>query len=288
MIISVASGKGGTGKTTVAASLASVIPESVYIDCDVEEPNGHILLKPNFDAETPSKKMLPRINYGKCKLCNKCVEVCEFHALLNLKSEIILLDELCHGCGACSYFCPHNAITEEPKTIGFVRKGFSKVNDIQFIDGILNIGEATATPLIKDVKSNINSDKINIIDSPPGTSCSMVEAVRDSDFCILVTESTPFGLHDLKLAVDVLRILEIPFGVVINKYEKKYEELENYLNSEKIDILLRIPFDKKIAVAYSNGNIPVFISEELSNNFKIMIDQITSMNSVRQINYERK
>ena len=288
MIISVASGKGGTGKTTVAASLASVIPESVYIDCDVEEPNGHILLKPNFDAEIPSQKMLPKIDYGKCNFCNKCVEVCEFHALLNLKTEIILLDELCHGCGACSYFCPQNAITEEPKTIGFVRRGFSIANGIQFIDGILSIGEATATPLIKDVKSNIMADKINIIDSPPGTSCSMVEAVRDSDFCILVTESTPFGLHDMKLAVDVLRILKIPFGVVINKYEKKYEELEKYLNSEKIGVLLRIPFDKQIAVAYSYGNIPVFISEELLNNFKEMIDQITSISSVRQINYERK
>ncbi len=283
MIISVASGKGGTGKTTIAASLASIIPNSIYIDCDVEEPNGHILLKPNFDAEIPSQKMLPKIDYDKCNFCNKCVEVCEFHALLNLKTEIILLDELCHGCGACSYFCPQNAITEEPKTIGFVRRGFSIVNGIQFIDGILNIGEATATPLIKDVKSNIKADKINIIDSPPGTSCSMVEAVRDSDFCILVTESTPFGLHDLKLAVDVLQILKIPFGVVINKYEKKYEELEKYLNSEKIDILLRIPFDKQIAEAYSNGILPVNAFGQIRREFVYLFRRIKQKKEERKV-----
>jgi MinD superfamily P-loop ATPase len=280
VIISVASGKGGTGKTTVAVSLASIIPDSVYLDCDVEEPNGHILLKPKFTREFPCQKLLPKIDYSKCDFCNKCVEVCEFHALLNLKTEIILLDELCHGCGACSYFCPQNAITEEPKIIGFVREGISELNNIKFYDGILNIGEATATPLIKDVKSKIQQDKINIIDSPPGTSCSMVEAVRDSDFCILVTESTPFGLHDLKLAVDVLRILKIPFGIVINKYEKQFEELEKYIETEEIEVLTRIPFDKNFAIAYSNGDIPIFISKEILDKFKKMSEYIISISSI--------
>lgn len=274
MIVSIASGKGGTGKTTVAVSLASVIPGSVYLDCDVEEPNGHILLKPEITRETPSNKMMPRIDYNKCDFCNKCADVCEFHALLNLKTEIHLLDELCHGCGACSYLCPNDAITEEPKTIGFVREGISAVAHTEFIDGILNIGEASAAPLIKYVKSKVVKDKINIVDSPPGTSCSMVEAVRDSEFCILVTESSPFGLHDLKLAVNVLRLLNIPFGTVINKYEEKYEELGEYLETEKIEILLKIPFDKKIAVAYSNGIIPVLISDEMSKNFKEMFEKI--------------
>ncbi len=221
--------------------------------------------------------MLPKIDYNKCNFCNKCVSVCEFHALFNLKDEIILFNELCHGCGACTYFCPHKAITEKPKTIGYVRKGFSSINKIQFVDGLLNVGEATVTPLIKDVKSNINKNKINIIDSPPGTSCSMVEAVRNSDYCILVTESTPFGLHDLKLAVDVLRILKIPFGVIINKYEKGFVNLEQYLFSEKINILLKIPYDKQIAVEYSNGKIPVLVSENLFNVFNEMKEELFSI-----------
>ncbi len=195
-----------------------------------------------------------------------------------MKDEIILFDELCHGCGACTYFCPQKAITEEPKIIGRIRKGFSSIkNKLKFIDGILNVGEAAATPLIKEVKSNIRKEDINIIDSPPGTSCSMVEAVRDSDYCILVTESTPFGLHDLKLAVDVLRILKIPFGIVINKYEKQFEELEKYIEEEEIEVLIRIPFDKNFAVAYSNGNIPIFISREILDKFKKMSEHIISL-----------
>lgn len=274
MIISIASGKGGTGKTTVAVSLASITPESVYIDCDVEEPNGHILLRPKFHKEIPSIKMLPVIDSSKCTLCGKCSEVCEYHALLNMGSEIFLIDELCHGCGACAYFCPENAITETGKTIGFVREGLSEINGIEFYDGILNVGEATAAPLIRDVKKKIQKNKLNFIDSPPGTSCSMVEAVRDSDYCILVTESSPFGLHDLALSIDVLNILKIPFGVVINKYEESYTELENYLNSERITILMKIPFSKEIAHDYSNGKIPDYFSSVMKERLKQIVRYI--------------
>jgi MinD superfamily P-loop ATPase len=274
LIISIASGKGGTGKTTIAVSLASVISGSVYLDCDVEEPNGHILLRPEFHKEIPSVKMLPKIDYSKCKFCGKCVEVCEFNALLNLKTEIILMNELCHGCGACQYFCPEKAIAETEKIVGLVREGISEVNKVEFYDGILNIGEATASPLIKDVKKKIQKDKLNIVDSPPGTSCSMVEAVRDSDYCILVTESNPFGLHDLKLAVDVLRLLKIHFGVIINKYEESFAELEIYLNAAQINILMKIPFDKQIARDYSNGIIPALTSKYMKEGFKNIINLI--------------
>jgi len=275
LIISIASGKGGTGKTTIAVSLASVISGSVYLDCDVEEPNGHILLRPEFHKEIPSVKMIPIIDYSKCNFCGKCVEVCEFNAMINLGSEIILFDEMCNGCGACEYFCPEKAITESEKIVGFVREGISEVNKIEFYDGVLNIGEASASPLIKDVKKKIQKDKLNIIDAPPGTSCSMVEAVRNSDYCILVTEPNPFGFHDLKLAVAVLRILNIPFSVVINKYEESFAELELYLNSEQINILIKIPFDRQIANDYSYGIIPALTSKYMKEGSKDIIKQIS-------------
>lgn len=273
MVISVASGKGGTGKTTVAASLASVIPQSVYIDCDVEEPNGHIMLQPKVTSEESVNKLLPQIDYEKCNFCGKCIEVCEFNALINLKFEIFLFEEMCHSCGACEYFCPKKAITEFPKELGKLRSGITE-RGIKFYDGLLNIGEATAVPLIKEVKTKIENEKINIIDSPPGTSCSMVETVKDSDFCLLVTESTPFGLNDLKLAIDVVKSINIPFGVVINKYDKTFEEMEIYLTRNQIEVMLRIPFDRKIAEAYSQGILPVNDSENIKNEFIGLADLI--------------
>jgi MinD superfamily P-loop ATPase len=276
MILSVASGKGGTGKTTVATSLAFLFPDSMYLDCDVEEPNGHILLKPAFIEESPSVKMLPAIDNVKCTICRKCVETCEFNALLCLVDEIILIDEMCHGCGACAYLCPEKAIVEIPRTIGFIRQGISRINKSDFVDGVLNIGEASAAPLIRAVKRKIVKDTLTIIDAPPGTSCSMVEAVRDSDYCILVTESNPFGLHDLQLAVEVLKILNIPFGVIINKYEKSFVDTEDYLSAYKIPLLMKIPFDWKIANDYSNGIIAAQSSNFLINEFEVVIKQITA------------
>lgn len=273
MIISIASGKGGTGKTTIAASLASVIPDSVYIDCDVEEPNGHLLLNPEFILEESALKSLPEIDHEKCNRCNKCVEVCEFNALINLKFEIVLFEEMCHGCGACIYFCPDKIITEQFKKTGVVRTGIT-ADKIIFADGVLNIGEVMAPPLIKKVKEKIISGKTNIIDSPPGTSCSMVEAVRESDFCILVTESTPFGLNDLKLAINVLNTIGIPFGVVINKYDPAFEMTEVYLAERGIDLLMKIPFDRRYAEAYSEGILPLTKYPELKSEFSDMYSQI--------------
>ncbi|MDQ7816177.1 MAG: ATP-binding protein [Melioribacteraceae bacterium] len=273
MIISIASGKGGTGKTTVAASLASVIPESVYIDCDVEEPNGHLLLKPEFISEESAKKLLPQIDQEKCMFCGKCVEVCEFNALINLKFEILLFEEMCHSCGACIYFCPSKVITERVKDIGVVRVGITN-DKILFADGVLNIGEVAAAPLIKEVKKNIIEGKINILDSPPGTSCCMVETVKDSDFCIHVTESTPFGLNDLKLAIDVLKTIGVSFGVVINKYDSSFTEMENYLNENSIEILLKIPFERRYAESYSEGILPLDKYPELKNAFRVLHKRI--------------
>jgi len=269
MVISVASGKGGTGKTLVATSLSQVTENSVYLDCDVEEPNGHILLNPEIVETETVYKLLPEINYSLCNFCGKCSQLCEFNALINLKEEIIVLGEMCHSCGVCSYFCPQKAITEINKSLGIIRKG--TVEKAIFIDGTLNIGEISAAPLIKQVKKQIVPSKINIIDSPPGTSCSMLEAVKDSDFCVLVTESTPFGLQDLKLAIGVLEKINLRFGVVINKYDDNFNELDNFLTDNNYKILLKIPYDKQIAEYYSNGKLPIEISkykiefEKLSN-----------------------
>lgn len=255
MIISVASGKGGTGKTTVAASLAKALKNTSYIDCDVEEPNGALFLDPQIVEEVKANKLLPNIDYSKCDLCGKCIEVCEFNALILLKDEILIFDNMCHSCGACSYFCPKNAVTEIEQPIGAIKKGYS--GDTEFIEGILNVGEASPVPLINEVKKNINSEKINIIDSPPGTSCSMVETVQDSDYCILVTESTPYGLNDLELAINVVKTMGIPFGVVINKYDSEFKELDKFLQRNKYEVLLKIPYKLTIAKNYSKGKLPV-------------------------------
>ncbi len=282
MIIAIASGKGGTGKTTVAASLIKSIRHGTFIDCDVEEPNGHLMLNPiNVDSQIVMKE-IPSIDYQKCTFCGKCVEVCEFNALINIGSEILVFDEMCHSCGACKYFCPENAIGEIEKPIGMIHKG--KVSEsINFVDGFLNIGEASAVPVINKVKKFINEKDLNIIDSPPGTSCSMVETVRGSDYCILVTESSPFGLNDLKLAVDVLSKINVPFGVVINKFDPEFKPMLDFLDTNKIDLLMKIPFDQKIAEGYSIGNLPI----EIYPNLKLeMQDLLNNISEKLELSYE--
>jgi len=266
LVISIASGKGGTGKTTVACGLASLTNNCVYIDCDVEEPNGHILLKPKITLEESSYKIIPKINNDLCNFCNKCTEVCEFNALLNFKTEIYLIDELCHSCGACTYFCPQKAITEVKKENGKIRIGETS-NNILFYDAYLKVGEASAAPLIKKVKNAYKGDRPVIIDSPPGTSCSMLEAVKDSDFCVLVTESTPFGFNDLKLAINVLRQINIPYGIVINKYDENFSLLDEYIHDNQLNLLLRIPFRMDIAESYSKGELPT----ETVKDYKVMM-----------------
>jgi MinD superfamily P-loop ATPase len=276
IIISVASGKGGTGKTTVAASLAYVTKGSVFIDCDVEEPNGHLLLRPTIFSEESACKTLPEIAEEQCIKCKKCVLACEFNALVYLGFKIVLIDELCHSCGACWYLCPSKIITQKQKEIGVVRVGTFN-GDNYFAEGLLNIGETSAVPLIKEVKKKIIRGKINIIDSPPGTSCSMMETVKKSNFCILVTESSPFGLNDLKLAINVLEPTGVPYGVVINKYEPEYEEMENYLTLKNITVLLKVPFDKRYAELYSEGILPVTRYPELRQGFEEVSNQLMNI-----------
>jgi len=258
MIISIASGKGGTGKTTVAINLALSMGDCQFLDCDVEEPNAHIFLKPQLTESRSVGIPVPQVDLEKCTYCGKCAEVCQFSAIAVIKKNMLTFPELCHGCGACSLLCPEDAITEVDRKIGVLEIGQS--DGIRFIHGILEISEAMSPPLIKAVKEAAYNDSITIIDVPPGTSCPVIEAVRESDFCLLVTEPTPFGLNDLILAVEMLRVLKIPFGVAINRSDVGDDEVDNYCNREDIPILMKIPMDRDLAVAYSKG-IPLVVAK---------------------------
>lgn len=254
MIIAVASGKGGTGKTLVATSLALSLAESQKVqllDCDVEEPNDHIFLKPVFTESQKVYIPVPAIDEDKCTHCGECAEVCAYNAIAVMKKKVLVFPELCHGCGACSYLCPENAISETGKEVGVVEIGHS--SGIDFAHGKLNVGEVMAPPVIRKVKELVRRDGTTIIDVSPGTSCPVVESIEGSDLCLLVTEPTPFGLNDLILAVEVLRRLDIPCGIVLNRAGVGDTKVEDYCAREGIPILLTIPLDTRIAGYYSRG-----------------------------------
>jgi MinD superfamily P-loop ATPase len=260
MIISVASGKGGTGKTTVATNLALFLASDKsdqvrFLDCDVEEPNAHIFLKPKIERKLPVSLPVPQVDRQQCTFCGECAKVCAYNAIVVLKKEVLTFPELCHGCGGCSLLCPEHAISEKERPIGVLEEG--RAGSIEFIQGRLNIGEPMATPLIRAVKKTINPEGITLIDVPPGTSCPVIESIKGSDFCLLVTEPTPFGLHDLKLAVELLKELKIKHGVLINRAGIGDVEVKRYCEKEEVTIMAEIPFEREIAVLYSSG-IPLW------------------------------
>jgi MinD superfamily P-loop ATPase len=275
MIISVASGKGGTGKTLVATSLALSLIDNYKVqllDCDVEEPNANILLHLAVNQSQCVYIPIPKVDETKCTYCSKCAEVCAYNAIAVLKKKVLVFPELCHGCGACSYLCPESAITEEGREVGEVERGDS--GNLELIQGKLNVGEAMAPPVIREVKKYINPTNIIIIDVPPGTSCPVIEAAKESDFCLLVTEPTPFGLNDLSLAVEMIRKLGIHCGVVINRVGVGDEEVEQYCHREGIPVLLRIPLDRKIALLYSKGIPLIEGMPEWRDEFLILFQDI--------------
>lgn len=276
MIISVASGKGGTGKTLVATSLALSLEERVQLlDCDVEEPNAHLLLKPRFTEIESVYMPIPEVDEEKCTNCGKCSEVCAYNAIAAMKKKVLVFPELCHGCGACSYLCPEDAISEVGKEVGIVEIGHA--DSIQFAHGKLNVGEVMAPPVIRKVKEYIDHESTVIIDVSPGTSCPVVESIRGSDFCLLVTEPTPFGLNDLILAVEVVRKLDIPCGVVLNRAGVGDNKVEEYCLKEKIPILLTIPLDTQIASYYSRGIPLVAGIPRWRGCFLDLFDRVKSM-----------
>jgi len=280
VIISVASGKGGTGKTMVATSLALSLRGRVQLlDCDVEEPNDHIFMKPAITNSTPVSIPVPKVDEERCTYCGKCAEVCAYNAIAVLPKHVLIFPELCHGCGACSYLCPERAISEEGKVTGVVESGYS--DGIDFVHGRLAIGAAMPSPLVRKVKEQASPDRVVIIDVSPGTSCPVVEAIKDSDFCLLVTEPTPFGLNDLALAVAAVRELNIPCGVVLNRAGVGDKEVEGYCLKEGIPILLTIPLDTEIARLYSRGIALVQGRPEWRESFLALFDKIKGLVSER-------
>lgn len=252
--IAVASGKGGTGKTTLAVGLALASNDAVLADCDVEAPNAHLFLNPTIRRRENIGVPIPVIDQQRCDVCRQCVDVCEFNALIALKHEVLVFEQLCHGCGACTYSCPRKAITEESRPIGVVESG--DAGNIRFVQGRLNIGEPMPTPLVSAVLKRIEKDPLVIMDAAPGTSCPVVEVIRHADVCLLVTEPTPLGLHDLQLAVELCRTVQVPVGVVLNRSDIGDDAVANYCELETIPLLLRIPFERRIAEAYSSG-VPI-------------------------------
>jgi len=288
MIISVASGKGGTGKTLVATSLALALKdgdEVMLLDCDVEEPNDHILLRPAIDGSEPVNVLVPVIDETKCTYCGKCAEVCAYHAIAVLGEHVLTFPQLCHGCGACSYLCPEKAISEEPRQTGVVEWGHS--DGLSFAQGVLTVGEAMAPPVIRKVKERGIVNKIVIRDAPPGTSCPVVEAVKGSDFVLLVTEPTPFGLNDLALAVETVKELKIPCGVVLNRAGSGDDAMESYCRKEDIPILLTIPLDKEIARLYSRGITLVEGMPEWRDRFRQLFGRIKEIVDERNHSLKR-
>ncbi|RLI51296.1 MAG: (4Fe-4S)-binding protein [Candidatus Thorarchaeota archaeon] len=273
MIVTVASGKGGTGKTTVAVNLALSIGDAPIYDCDVEEPNVHVMLQPT-ELETREVQLpIPEVNRESCTLCGKCAEFCQFNAIFVGKNGVIVYPELCHSCGGCALVCPENAIAEVGHTVGQVH--ITEANGRRVVYGELTIGEPIATSVIKAVKNEVVGTEVSIIDAPPGTACPVIETMRDSDYLILVTEPTPFGLHDLKMTVDVVRELSIPFGVIVNKAGIGDDSVTEYCKGEGIPILMEIPFTRRIAELYSRG-IP-FVEElpEWRERFQQLFRAIT-------------
>jgi len=276
MNISIASGKGGTGKTTVSTNLAlSLGSEVQLLDCDVEQPNAHLFIHPVFESTTTITVPVPEIDMDKCTLCGKCSEICQFNAIVVVGETVLAFEQLCHSCGGCMEICPETAIAEKGRALGVIQKG--RYNGIEFIHGKLKVGEAMSPPLIRKVLSLAEPNRIRIVDAPPGTSCPVIETMKGADFVLLVTEPTPFGLHDLQLAVGAVKILDIPCGLVINRFDLGDEKVKEYANRENLPILMEIPFDRRIAEAYSRGTMLVDVMPEYKTKFLELYEKVKDL-----------
>ncbi|ABA88007.1 NTPase, 4Fe-4S-binding protein [Syntrophotalea carbinolica DSM 2380] len=276
MKIAIASGKGGTGKTTVATNLAQLAASQgyqvAYIDCDVEAPNGHLFLRPDITSDDTVHVTVPDIDPTRCNHCGVCAHFCQFNALLCLPGEVLLFPELCHSCGGCQLICPQQCISEREREIGQCQIG--KAGQVDFVSGRLNIGEAKSPPLIHQVKKQAPETDLMLIDAPPGTSCPVVESLRDCDFVVLVTEPTPFGLHDLTLAAEMVQLLGIPCGVVINRSAENDEATLAYCNSRRIPVLACLPDNRKAAEAYSRGELIAQSLPSFNQPFTTLLERL--------------
>ncbi|MDY6843853.1 MAG: ATP-binding protein [Thermodesulfobacteriota bacterium] len=266
MIISIASGKGGTGKTTVATNLAFSLESDIQIlDCDVEEPNAHLFIQPTIEEVKTITTPVPKVDMEKCTLCRKCADICQFNAIVVLGETVLPFHALCHSCRGCLLVCPEKAITETTRELGVIERGHR--NRLEFVHGRLRVGEAMSPPLIKKVREYTQPDILTIIDAPPGTSCPVIASMKGADFVLLVTEPTPFGLHDLKLAIGAVKILEIPCGLIINRSDMGDDQVKEYAEEKDVPVLMEIPFDRRIAEAYSRGDMIVDVIPEWKVKF---------------------
>ncbi len=270
MRIAVLSGKGGTGKTTVSTSLAASLPSCQYLDCDVEEPNGALFLKPDLKESFPVKVLVPEADMSKCDVCGRCAKACQYNAIAVVKNKVIVFPEICHHCGACVIACPNNAIREVERTIGVIEAN----EDSTFLQGKLNVGEPVSMPILRELKRRIKNDRTVIIDCPPGASCAVVQSIEECDYCVLVTEPTPFGIHDLKIAVEVVKKMGLPYGVLLNKATENNRIIYDFCETEGVELLMEIPFSKEIAESYSKGMLPVQKDNLWKEKFEKLYEKI--------------
>ncbi len=276
MIVSVASGKGGTGKTTVATNLALALDRELgFLDCDVEEPNAHLFIQPTIQNRETVYLPVPQVDEDRCSQCGLCAEICQFKAIVTVADSVMVFPELCHACGGCMAVCPEDAITEVGRELGVIESGTR--DKIAFAHGISRVGEAMSPPLIRKVRALTEPDQLTLIDAPPGTSCPVIAAMKDTDFVLLVTEPTPFGLNDLKLAVGAVDILGIPRGLVINRSDVGDDAVRAYAEEVDLPVLAEIPFDRRIAEAYSRGESLVEAIDGMKETFVHLYHEIETL-----------
>lgn len=270
MKIACLSGKGGAGKTFAAVNLAAAAGEATYIDCDVEEPNGRLFLKPQDVTRTTVSSLLPEFDSEKCTGCKKCVQFCRFHALMYVREKPMVFSEVCHSCGGCSLVCPEGAIKEKEKPVGVLEAGQCK--NMRVVTGILNTGEASGVPVIRAALQKAQG--LTVIDCPPGSACSVMESVMDADFCLLIVEPTTFGFHNFKMVHELVTLLDKKCGVLINKQDAPYEPLEEFCKSHHVPVLARIAYDPQIAALIADGGIAVEKDARIREVFADLLLQI--------------
>lgn len=273
MRIAVLSGKGGTGKTLVSVNLACAAEKAVYVDCDVEEPNGHLFLKPEITEKLSVTVTVPEMDMSKCTGCRKCVDFCKYNALALLKDKLMIFYEVCHSCGGCILFCPAKALSKKQREIGTIEAGIS--DGVTVLTGCLNTGEVSGVPIIKGLMEKLPKQDIIVIDCPPGSACIVMESIREADFCVLVAEPTLFGAHNLAMVYDLVKLFDKPFGVVLNKCLPGENPSEKFCSENKINILTEIPYDEKLGMLNSKGLVAVRESDQYRKLFQKLLENIS-------------